>query len=198
MFEGLEVAVTELDHALNDVDLCRLGGLEALRLVDLCSRAERLLAGTRALAVRRVEETKAWQRDGHRSAGDWMAAATGSHVSDALEMLQTARRLEELPLIRSAFRAGELSEEQVRVISDAAYVDPRREHDLIAAARAETVKALKVECKRVKDAVLDERERLASIHKRRYFRSWIEADGAVRLDARLTPGDGAEVLAAVE
>jgi HNH endonuclease/uncharacterized protein DUF222 len=57
---------------------------------------------------------------------------------------------------------------------------------------------LKVECKRVKDAVVDERERVASIHERRYFRSWVEADGAVRLDARLTPLDGAEVLALVE
>jgi uncharacterized protein DUF222 len=127
MFEGLEVAVEELDTALNSVDFGRVGGDDALRLVELCSRAERMLAGTRALAVRRVDETKAWQRQGHRSAGDWMAAATGSHVWDAVEMLQTARRLEDLPLIRGAFRAGEPSEEQVRVISDAAYVDPRRE-----------------------------------------------------------------------
>src|SRR5439155_26630694 len=105
---------------------------------------------------------------GHRSAADWIAAATGSHISDAVEMLQTARRLEELPLIRGAFRAGELSEEQARVISEAAYADPRRERELIAAAHAETVKTLRVECKRVKNAAAaDERARLEAIHRRR-------------------------------
>ena len=136
---------------------------------------------------------------GHRSAADWIAAATGSHISDAVEMLQTARRLEELPLIRGAFRAGELSEEQARVISEAAYADPRRERELIAAAHAETVKTLRVECKRVKNAAAaDERARLEAIQRRRYMTSWVEADGAVRIDARLTPLDGAEVLAAVE
>src|SRR5207249_5642735 len=113
------------------------------------------------------------------------AAATGSHISDAVEMLQTARRLEDLPLTRDAFRSGGLSEEQVRVISEAAYVDPRREHDLIASAHAETVKTLRVECKRVKDAAGDERERVAAIYRRRHMSSWIETDGAVRLDARL-------------
>src|SRR5439155_1758681 len=86
MFERLEVAVKELDAALRDIDDTRLRGSDALQLVDLCSQGERMLAGTRAVAARRVEETKAWQARGHRSAGDWMAAATGSHINGAVRI----------------------------------------------------------------------------------------------------------------
>src|SRR5947208_140403 len=105
MFERLEVAVKELDAALGDIDESRLTGILALELVDICSQTERMLAGTRAVASRRVEESRAWQAQGHRS---------------------------------------------------------------------------------------------EAIQRRRYMTSWVEADGAVRIDARLTPLDGAEVLAAVE
>ena len=199
MFERLKVAVKELDAALVEVDQTRLTGDEALHVVRICSEAERILAATRVLAARRVDETKAWQRDGHRSATDWMAAATGAHVKDAVGMLSTARKLEDLPLVAGAFRAGRLSEAQVVRIADAAWVSPEHERSLIAAAQTETVKTLQAECAKVKNgADPDEAARLRAIHMRRYAKFWSEPDGAVRLDARLDPEDGAEVIAAVE
>ena len=199
MFERVEVAVKELAVALDDLDASRLSGLEAVALIRVVSNAERVLASARVMATRRVDETKAWQHEGHRSMVDWMAGVAGTRVKDAAATLQTARKLQDLPLVAGEFRAGRLSEEQVRVISDAAWVSPAHERHLIASAQAESIKTLEQECRKVRMAADPEQaETLRRIYRGRYAKFWSEPDGAIRLDARLTPEDGAEVVAAVE
>ena len=114
-------------------------------------------------------------------------------------MLETARRLEDLPLVAGEFRAGRLSEQQVRVISDAAWVAPEHERALIASARSESVKTLEQECRKLRLAAdPDESARLRALHKKRYARWWNEPDGCVRVDARLAPEAGAEFVGSIE
>jgi uncharacterized protein DUF222 len=199
MFERLQDALTAAKAAADDVDLGRVSGPDAAALVVMLTEAERVLAAVRTLASRRLEKSKAWQKDGHRTAAEWVAAKTGTLVGQAIGVLETGRQLEELPLTRDAFRSGRLSEIQAREVSDAAFADPKRERALLETARTETVKALREECRRVKTAAMpDDLARIESIRRRRYFRHWTENDGAVRLDARLTPDAGAEVVAAVD
>ncbi len=45
---------------------------------------------------------------------------------------------------------------------------------------------------------MSEAQREAAIYNSRYLRHWCDEDGALRLDARLTPLDGAQVLATLE
>src|SRR5437879_8324087 len=106
MFERLEVATKELFCALDEIDDTQLCGSEAVALVGIISETERVLAARRVLATRIVDETNAWRQEGHRSVVDWMASATGARRGDAVAMLETARRLEELPLVAGEFRAG--------------------------------------------------------------------------------------------
>ena len=128
-----------------------------------------------------------------------MAAQSGTPLGQAIGVLETARRLEDLPLTRNAFRSGRLSEVQAREISDAAAADPKKERALLAKAQTETVKTLREECRRVKAAAIpDELARNEAIRRRRFLRTWCDVDGAVRLDARLTPDAGAEVIAAID
>jgi hypothetical protein len=199
MFAMLKSALSAVKEAASAVDPLSLSGSEAADLVLMLSEAERVMAAVRTLAARRLEHTKGWQTDGHRTPAEWMAAKTGTSVGRAIGVLETARRLEDLPLTRDAFRSGRISETQVRDISDAAVADPRSERRLLEAARTETVKTLREECRRVKAAAIpDDLARNEAIRRRRYFRHWNEAGGAVRLDARLTPEAGAEVVAAVD
>jgi hypothetical protein len=199
MFDTLRKALTAVKAAVDDVDVERVSGADAAALVVILSEAERVLAAARTLAARRLEVSKAWQKDGHRTAAEWMATKTGTTVGQAIGVLETGRRLAELPLTRAAFRSGRLSEVQAREVSDAAFADPKHERSLIEAARKETVKALRDECRRVKAAAIpDDLARIESIRRRRYFRHWTENDGGVRLDARLTPDAGAAVVAAVD
>jgi hypothetical protein len=199
MFDTMRNAISGLKEAAGDVELERVSGSEAAELVLMLNEAERVLAAVRTLAARRLEVTKTWQRDGHRTAAEWMATKTGTSVGHAIGVLETARRLEDLPLTREAFRSGRLSEVQAQEISDAAWAAPKHERALLDSARTETVKTLREECRRVKAAVIpDELARNEATRRRRYFRHWFDADGAVRLDARLTPDAGAEVVAAVD
>jgi hypothetical protein len=61
------------------------------------------------------------------------------------------------------------------------------------------VAVLREECRRVHAAACrDEDEANEEIRRRRYLRHWSDVDGAVRLDARLTPDAGAAVIAAID
>src|ERR1041385_7870031 len=135
MFEQLEDAVAAIREAVAVFDESRLSGDRAVQVVRLCSEAERLLAAARLIATRRVDSSKAWQRDGHRSAAEWVAATTGTFIGNAINAVDTARRLDDLPLVAGEFRSGNLSEEQVRTITEAAHASPSYERHLIAEAQ---------------------------------------------------------------
>jgi hypothetical protein len=94
-----------------------------------------------------------------------------------------------------AFAAGELTETRAREVAEAASECPSSEPDLLEAARSETVVALKERCRQVKAAAGDELQRYERIRRARYLRHWTDPGGALRLEARLTPDDGARVLA---
>src|SRR5438132_1171854 len=61
-----------------------------------------------------------------------------------------------------------------------------------------TVAELRDRCRQVKQSGSEAEEAYERIHRTRYLRHWTDHDGAVRLDARLTPDDGALVLAALD
>jgi hypothetical protein len=110
MFERMRNLVGELRDVASAIDHRGLTGDQAADLVALFTQAERICAAVRTLAVRRVEETKVWQREGHRNAAQWFATKTGNSMGQAIGVLETARKLEELPATREAFATGRLSE----------------------------------------------------------------------------------------
>jgi hypothetical protein len=199
MFERLDTLLGDLRETAYELEQQPLNGARAATLLERAADIERIAASIRTYAARRVSESKIWQRDGHHSAAHMIAATTGTTVTSAVRVLQTARRLEELPETREEFRAGRLSEEQVQQVAGAAYADPRQERALLTAARQHTVKGLVLECSRVKNAVVpDELANQRRLHKQRSLRHWMSDDGSVQLHARLTPDAGATVVSAVE
>lgn len=199
MFDGLSEALEAIRRAASAIDHSRLTGEEASRLVLLFTEGERVCASARTLAARRVEQTKIWQREGHRSAAEWVAHKTGTTLGNAIGVLETGRRLEELPRTRQAFTEGRISETQTRAVSNAAYADPKKERALLAAATTISVNALRAECRAVRLATItDEVAANEVIRRGRYLRHWIDPDGAVRFDGRMTPEAGATVIATLE
>src|SRR5437870_3771651 len=145
MFERMRAAISELRLVASEMDRHDLSGRDAARVVELSTEAERIAGALRTLAVRRVEETKTWQKDGHRSAAQWVAAKTGIMLGQAIGVVETARRLEELPATREAFCSGRLSEAQAREITGAT-PDRQTERLLVETAQTETLKTLREEC----------------------------------------------------
>jgi hypothetical protein len=105
--------------------------------------------------------------------------------------------LESLPATREAFVSGLLSEAQAAEISAAASADPAAESSLLALADQESFLALREQCQQVRAAATGDEDAAERIRRGRYLRNWIDRDGAVRLDARLAPDDGARLLASV-
>jgi hypothetical protein len=198
--EALEVRdlIERLRHAVREVYPGGLTPEEAAELVELFAEGERLCAAGKTTAARVVERSGVWSAEGHRTAAHWMAETTGVAVGQAVGTLETARRLEHLPRTAEAFRSGQLSETKVKEVAAAAAVDRSSERELLEAARKGTVPSLREKCQQVKaQAAIDQNEAYERIHRRRYLRHWTDMEGAFRLEARLTPDDGARVMVSI-
>jgi hypothetical protein len=192
LVEGLRQMVGQLEP-----DVYR--GSDAARLVGLFAEVEKLGAAGRTLMARRVDDTGVWRQEGHRNAATWLAIKAGTSVGQAMGALDTARRLDDLPATKAAFRAGQLSDDQVREVAAAASASPQAEADLLRTAALHSMKGLKERCLRVRlTAAPDHDETYDRIHGERVFRHSTDPNGGVHIDGLLTPVDGARVVAAVE
>lgn len=195
MCERLEELISGLRDFVGALDASRLRADKAMRLVELFSDVERLGAAGRTLAAGRVAQTGAWRASGAASATEWVAARAGSTLTHAAATLQTAHHLRELPAVREAFVAGRLSEVQAAEITAAASADPSAERDLLSLAERESFAALRERCRDVRAAAAGDEDATERIRRGRYLRHWTDRDGALRLDARLAPDDGAPLVA---
>ncbi|MGH8974412.1 MAG: DUF222 domain-containing protein [Acidimicrobiia bacterium] len=188
-----------LRPVVGELDVKALDSESAAELVELFVEVERLAAAGRVLATQAVARGDLYRREGFRSAAAWMAAKVGTPVGPAIRTMEMADQLGGLPLVAAAFRAGRLSEMQAKEIVDAAAEVPEAQQELLDKARKVSYGELKEECRRLMASVLtDEEERHRRIRKSRYLRSWMDRDGAVHLSARLTPDEGAWLLAVVD
>ncbi|MGH9182261.1 MAG: DUF222 domain-containing protein [Acidimicrobiales bacterium] len=187
--EGLSRLVADLEPGL-------VSGADAVKLVRGFAAIAKLANAGQTLAANRVAETGTWATQGDRSAAHFLARTTGTSTGQAINAMETAKRLTELPATEAALRAGELSQPQADEIASAAAADPGAEADVLRTARRDSLKGLRQRCRRVRAAALpDEVSRHEAVRKSRYLRHWSDADGAFRMDLRTTPDDGAAILA---
>ena len=198
LLDRLAQVTDQLRTDVAALDPERLSGPDAARLLEAFAEVERLAAAGKLLSARRVESSNVWRRTGHRSAAAHLAEATGTGIGPALTALETARNLGSLPATEEAVRQGRLSESQVKEIAGAAILEPESEQSLVDGAEGQPMSVLKLRCRRVRASGREARHGYEAVRRSRYFRNWVEDSGAVRFDARLTPDDGARLLAAVE
>jgi hypothetical protein len=200
MIAALKNARRDLGRHLAAADPDRVTSAQAAALVELFAEIERLGAAGRVLYARRAADSTVWRDEGHRSAASWLAAKTKTGLGDAMATFETAEALGSLPSTSEALRRGDLSISQAREITSAAAAHPETEAALLKAAAEHGLKGLKEKCAQVRAAshsARQENERYRAIHAARYLRHWQDADGAFRLDARLTPDAGAKLISAV-
>ncbi|HEX2193038.1 MAG TPA: DUF222 domain-containing protein, partial [Acidimicrobiales bacterium] len=172
---------------------------DAEQVVGLAGSIEGVAATLKALAGARVAEGGAWKRSGERSAAHHLARTTGTSVAQAVDAIETGRRLEHLPVVAAAARSGAVSAQQAAALADAAAADPSAERRLVETARKTSLADLRTECARTRAAAAPDPEaRRAAIHRGRYLRSYTDAEGAWNLRVRDNPEVGAQVMAALE
>jgi hypothetical protein len=197
MLEEVRTVVANVRDLMTRVEPRDIAAGDAASLVALFAELERLAVAGRTLAGRRVQRSTVWHDEGFRTPAQWMASRAQTTLSAAISIIETGRKLEELPATREAYKSGSLSSLQAADICSAAGANPGAERTLLEVAHAESVARLRERCREViaastTDADIDER-----IHRSRYLRNWCDADGAVRLDARLTPDAGARLIATI-
>lgn len=176
-----------------------LSGADAGAVVELASAIERMAATVKGLAAVRSAETGFWKAAGDRSAVHHLARTTGTSVTQAAEVIETARRLSQLPAVSVAARSGELSAQQAAAVAGAAGADPRSEFRLLAKARTSSLAELREECARIRAAAEPDPEaRRRAIHDGRYLRNHTDDEGAWHLRMRDNPEVGAEIMAVLE
>ena len=192
----------ELREAMGDYatrfDPALVSAPDAARVVEDASAIERLAATLKAQAAARVAETGAWRASGDRSAAHHLARTTGTSVGHAAGVIETARRLQQLPETAAAAGRGELSADQSAAIAEAATADPAAERRLLERAKRSSLGELRDECARTKAAALPDGEaRRRRIHEQRYLRTHTDAEGAWNLRVRNNPEVGATIMAAL-
>jgi uncharacterized protein DUF222/HNH endonuclease len=197
MLRKLANAVETVRDLVATLETDRMPADDVARLVEHFAELERLALAGRTLAGRRVERSKVWREQGYSSPARWMAATAQTTVASAITTIETGRRLEELPEVRRALQSGTLSAVQVAEISAAAAADPAAERSLLETAHTSTVARLRDRCREVVAAANEDPDADERLHRSRYLRSWSDADGAFRMDARLTPDSGARLIATV-
>lgn len=192
MFEQVRQSVDSLESVARELEPRCLDGRDAAALVGLAARGERICASIKSLAARRVDETKVWRDDGHRSAGHWLAEKSGETIGAATRALETVRALDDLPETDAAFRAGDLSATQASEIASVASADPAAERELLDSARETSVKGLRDRCRQARaSAEADDAAWARRLHVTRRAHQWTGPDGAYELSARLSPDAGA-------
>ncbi|HMK62119.1 MAG TPA: DUF222 domain-containing protein, partial [Acidimicrobiales bacterium] len=193
--ERLDQALEIIRAVVAEVDPEQVTGGDASLILERLVKIERAVAAGRLGFAGRSAQCMTWRQEGHRSAADWLAQKTKSSVSEAISTLETAKSLPDLPTTMEAFRQGSLSMPQVREIAAAATVDPSSEKDLLEAAGYLSLKGLQYRARLVKATAVDEAKRAAGLHRGRFFRHWLDSEGAFNLRARMSPDSGADVLA---
>jgi hypothetical protein len=179
-------------------DPARVSAHDATRVVEDAAAIKNMAATVEALAAARVAETELWKRDGDRSAAHQLARTTGTSVNQARDALEAARRLQDLPATEAAARRGELSAQQVAVITDAGSASPDAEARLLEQSRSASLGELRDEAARTKANACDLEARRRRIHAERHLRTWVDTGGAGNLHLRDNPEVVAGIMATLE
>ncbi|HEY8218454.1 MAG TPA: hypothetical protein VIH82_15050 [Acidimicrobiia bacterium] len=173
-----------------------LDGPAAARELRRAARMEAICASVKTRLARRVEETNAWQRGGHKSAAHFVAREAGTSIHQAVVTLETGAQLEELPALREAFATGRVTQAQVTEIAPAAAVAADHERELVALAQEDRNHArLRDRCRKVEADATDALARRNAIHAARALRTWTDPGGTWHLHANGTAEAGARIMA---
>jgi hypothetical protein len=201
MLQRTRVVEQELGEIVNDLVPHALSGSDAVELVGLFAKIEKLASVGRVLVAQRVEDTGAHRRQGFRSAAHLMAKQSGTSLGSAIAAMETAKKVGRLPRTEKAMREGRLSPQQASEVADGASADPSAEGDLLNSADRDGLKGLKDKTRAVKAAARSEREERAkeeAIRKNRSFRHWNDDDGTFNYTGKTTNDIGARMLAVME
>jgi hypothetical protein len=166
---------------------------------QLCELSAHVQAAQAELALRLAafDDDAGWGGAGIRSCCRWLSIQAGLDYHTSSDLLRVGHALAELPLIRQAFSAGQLSLDKVRALLRVATpADEEIWLELALGADAALLARICREVRRSMDA--DAPGQAAKLEARRGLWTRVREDGMHRLVALLPPEDAGLVTAALE
>ena len=176
---------------------------EGAQIIELSARIDELSL-QRARSVSRFDSERGYESYGLPNTVAFLKSRCNLSVSAALELMNVARRLHELPAVEAATVQGQIGFQQAAVIAESAerigaeaLLD--RQEELIEKAASTDPSSLRQEVKRLEMQMDAQRAREQAewAHRSRRLELRKLADGRVRLDGILDPEGGAIVKTAL-
>lgn len=194
--EQVVAAEVAIRRAVESIDPDDVPAADATRIFERLDRIVRTASAGRTLLARRVEDSLEWKRTGHRSAEEYLAAASGRSLAAARSEMDTSKALRDLAATRQGMIDGRLSADQGATIAGAARHNPGAERALIDKARRSSLQELRDEAQRARAAAdADPEATHRRIHRERRVTRFTDAEGARHLRMR-GPVDQMSVLEA--
>ncbi len=171
--------------------------LEALES-EICALASHLAAATCRwlLLVAEFDASGGWAEWGVMSCAHWLSWRCGIGLTAGREHVRVGRVLRGLPLVQQAFASGELSYSKVRALTRVA--SEKTEAELVELARHATGAQLERLCRQYGRVLQATSANAAAMHERQQLNTFWDDDGMLVVQGRLTPEDGAALLAALD
>jgi hypothetical protein len=147
--------------------------------------------------VAEYDARRSWSDRGAKSCAQWLSYRCGISPVTARQQVRVAAKLAELPQLTAAFSAGRLSYFKVRAIAKVA--TPENEAYLVEVALDATAYQVEKLTRAYKGVLrTEELERTNDRHAGRSLTYHHDHDGYLVMSARLSPEDGATVVAALQ
>ena len=143
--------------------------------------------------IAELDACRSWRHETMPSCAHWLHAHCGLDMVTVREKVRVARALADLPVVRAAFRNGEVSYSKVRAIMRIA--DRQTEHDLVELAMTSTAAHIERTVKSMRQAQRLEESRTAfTAYRHRTFTAHTDDDGTLVFEGRLPAEQGALLL----
>ena len=190
----------EVARAAEAFDASALDGEAARRALRLVGAIEGTLGSIKAALAARVAETHESRKSGTKNGAEEVARITKTSQSKAADTINTGNRMRDLDATNEAARDGQLSQEQLSMIADAAAINPGAEQRLLDTARSGvSLRDLRDACAAAKaEGDRDAEARRRRIHARRGMRTWTDREGVGHLHWADNPERIAAAVAGIQ
>jgi hypothetical protein len=181
---SLDEALAQFQDVVRTVLPSSVTGDEARALVGRFSEGERVAASGVALFSPVVVETGSFAKEGHASAQEWLGSLAGTSSGAAKGRLAAAVRAAQDPVLTEKLKEGELSSDQLEVVTKTLSEVPQASAELIdLIEEGASHQELRDAANQLKDAARSretERLRRARVHANRHFRWHQDEHGGIR------------------
>jgi hypothetical protein len=182
--------VDSLAEQLSRLDAGHRTADECVTLVARLARLEKAVASARTTLAARAADAGRHRDDGFADPAQWLAHETGASTATAARDLETARRLEELPLTRSEVRRGALSMAQADEVAMTVAECPEAETEMVDKARSSSLLELREFGRKKRLSAVDPEELHTRQLAARSHRQWQDDTGMIRYSGALPPDVG--------